>query len=100
MMNHYNLEPMYSTQKSFYGKAIVTEYSNGGKDLTSYNTRVCSLDEDNNIVEIGYYSQTTARHVNEFLQQNGHNRMTKKEIENFNKKAWFTQAFMILLNYR
>lgn len=87
MMNHYNLEPMYSTQKSFYGKAIVTEFSNGGKDLTSYNTRVCSLDENNNIVEIGYYSQTTQKHINEFLQQNGHNRMMKKDIENFNKNA-------------
>lgn len=33
--------------------------------------------------EIGYYSQTTARHVNEFIMQHGHNKMTKKEIENF-----------------
>lgn len=82
-MNTYKLESIYSTQKSFYGKAIVDVLDNGHKILTSYNTDVCELDENNNIVEIGYYSQTTARHINEFLQQNGLNKMTKKEIENF-----------------
>ncbi len=83
MINAYNLESIYSNKKSFYGKAIVTELDNGHKVLTSYNTDVCELDENNNIVEIGYYSQTTARHINEFIIQNGHNKMTKKEIENF-----------------
>lgn len=85
MTKTYNLETIYSTQKSFYGKAIVTELDNGHKVLISYNTNVCELDKNNNIVEIGYYSQTTARHVNEFLQQNGYKKMTKKEIENYNK---------------
>ena len=85
MTKKYNLETIYSTQKSFYGKAIVTELENGYKILTSYNTNVCELDQNNNIVEIGCYSQTTRRHVNEFLQQNGYKKMTKKEIENYNK---------------
>ena len=85
MTKIYNLETIYSTQKSFYGKAIVTELDNGHKILTSYNTNVCELDKNNNIVEIGYYSQTTSKHVNEFLQQNGYKKMTKKEIENYNK---------------
>ena len=85
MTKKYNLETIYSTQKSFYGKAIVTELENGYKILTSYNTNVCELDQNNNIVEIRYYSQTTGRHVNEFLQQNGYKKMTKKEIENYNK---------------
>ena len=83
MNNTYKLESIYSTQKSFYGKAIVDVLDNGHKILTSYNTDVCELDESNNIIEIGYYSQTTARHVNEFIMQHGHNKMTKKEIENF-----------------
>lgn len=83
MTNSYTLESIYSTQKSFYGKAIITELDNGHKILTSYNTNVCELDKNNNIVEIGYYSQTTGKHINEFLQQNGHKKMTKKEIENY-----------------
>lgn len=83
MNNTYKLESIYGTQKSFYGKAFVTELNNGNKVLTSYNTNVCELDNNNNIVKIGYYSQTTARHVNEFIMQNGHNKMTKKEIEKF-----------------
>ena len=85
MKNTYQLESIYSTQKSFYGKAVVDVLDNGHKILTSYNTDVCELDENNNIIEIGYYSKTTARHINEFLMQHGHNKMTKKEIENFNK---------------
>ena len=82
-INIYNLETIYTTQKSFYGKAIVTVLENGHKVLTSYNTNVCELDKNNNIVDIDYYSMTTAKHINEFLQQNGHDRMTKKEIENY-----------------
>ena len=85
MKNTYQLESIYSTQKSFYGRAVVDVLDNGHKILTSYNTDVCELDENNNIIEIGYYSRTTARHINEFLMQHGHNKMTKKEIENFNK---------------
>lgn len=83
MNNTYTLESIHGAQKSFYGKAVVTELENGHKVLTSYSTNVCELDENNNIVEIGYYSQTTARHVNEFIMQHGHDKMTKKEIENF-----------------
>ena len=83
MTNVYQLESIHGTQKSFYGKATITELENGNKILTSYNTNVCVLDEDNKIIEIGYYSQTTARHINEFLQQHGHDKMSKKEIENY-----------------
>lgn len=83
MNNTYTLESIHGSQKSFYGKAVVTELDNGKKILTSYNTDVCELDSDNNIIKIGYYSQTTARHVNEFIIQHGHNKMTKKEIENY-----------------
>ena len=80
----YLLEPRYSNVKSFYGKAIVT-ITPQKKVLSSYNTEVCVLDNNNNIVDIGYYSLTTSRHINEFIQQHGHNKMTKKDILNFNK---------------
>ncbi|WWT40276.1 hypothetical protein [Staphylococcus phage PT1-4] len=83
MKNTYKLESIYSTQKSFYGKAVVNVLDNGHKILTSYNTNVCELDENNNIIKIGYYSQTTARHINEFIMQHGYDKMTKKEIENY-----------------
>lgn len=75
------LQPIYTTQKSFYGKAIVEHLDNGHKALYSYNTRVCELNADNQIIDIVYYSQTTARHINDFLQQNDLPKMTKKEIE-------------------
>ena len=83
MTNTYQLKSIYSTQKSFYGKAIVKEIRNGSKVLYSYGTLVCGIDENNNIRFMEYHSQTTAKHINEFLLQQGHNKMTKKEIENF-----------------
>lgn len=77
------LQPIHSSQKSFYGKARVEHLENGHKALYSYSTKVCELDNNNNIVDIGYYSATTSRHINDFLQQNGLSKMSKKEIENF-----------------
>lgn len=76
-----DLQTQYTRQNSFYGKAQVKYLENGHKILISYSTKVCELDNNNNIIHIGYYSQTTARHINEFLQQNGLAKMTKKEIE-------------------
>ena len=77
------LQAIYSHTKSHYGKAQVEHLENGHKVLYSYNTKVCELDNNNNIVDIGYYSVTTSRHINDFLQQNGLAKMSKKEIENF-----------------
>lgn len=75
------LQAIYTNQKSFYGKARIEHLENGNKVLISYSTRVCELDNNNNIIHIAYYSQTTSRHINDFLQQNGHKKMSKKEIE-------------------
>lgn len=86
MSKIYNLEPINSTQKSFYGKAKVKEYSNGAKLLYSYDTLVCGLRPNNEIAHIEYHSLTTTRHINEFLSQNGHKKMTKKEIEKLTEK--------------
>ena len=54
----------------------------------SYETIVAEI-KDATITETGnqqaivyaWYSKTTARHINEFLQQNGFNKMSKKEME-------------------
>ena len=78
-----NLQAIYSHTKSHYGKAQVEYLENGHKVLYSYNTKVCELDNNNNIIDIGYYSATTSRHINDFLQQNGLEKMSKKEIDNF-----------------
>jgi len=75
------LQAIYTNQKSFYGKAQVEYTPDNHKILYSYNTKVCELNADNQIIEIGYYSQTTSRHINDFLQQNGYKKMSKKEIE-------------------
>lgn len=78
-----NLQAIYSHTKSHYGKAQVEHTPDNHKILYSYNTKVCELNADNQIIEIGYYSQTTSRHINDFLMQNGLSKMTKKEIENY-----------------
>jgi len=81
-MRIFELFPKYDTRKSFYGKARIIEHENGDKDLISYTTTVASI--KNNILYVyGWFSQTTARHINEFLLQNGFDPMTKKEMEAF-----------------
>ena len=59
----------YDARNSFYGKAMV-DYSRGAKTLFSYGTKVVTI--KNNVVTLGTsydYSQTTLRHVKEFLKQ-------------------------------
>ena len=67
------LQCMFETsQKSFYGKAKVL-FENGSKFLISYDTRMI----ENNGVELIFkedsnlYSNTTLRHVREYLRQIG-----------------------------
>ena len=75
----YELNSQYNNQKSFYGKAKIIEYKNGDKDLISYTTKVASI-INNKLFIYGYYSNTTARHINEFLLQHGFKKMSKAEI--------------------
>lgn len=76
--NEYVLMPIYDNRKSFHNKAIVKTYGNM-KVLYSYNTPVCYLydcckytkyflnyDIQNNLL----FSNTTLRHIKEFLLQN------------------------------
>jgi hypothetical protein len=81
------LKPIYDSRKSFYNKAMVTEDAKG-KYLTSYNTVVARITDKNNGYSIpayaevyGTYSQTTLRHIKEFLQQNGFKAESKAQIE-------------------
>ena len=73
------LDAVYSSQKDFYGKAnVITE--GGQTKLKSYST-IVAVKEENKIKVKGWYSKTTAIHINEFLLQNGAKSLTKKEME-------------------
>ena len=81
------LQPRFDSRQSFYNKATVTEDTNG-KYLTSYNTVVARITDKNNGYQIapyaevyGTYSQTTLRHIKEFLKQNGFKAESKAQIE-------------------
>ena len=73
------LQARYDSRADFYKKAKIIKYNNA-LYLQSYSTIVAKIENGKTIVN-GWYSQTTARHINEFLQQNGFNKMTKKEME-------------------
>lgn len=77
---NYQLKPIYENKKSYYNKAVIEE-SNGKKTLKSYETDVCFI-ENNKAVVKETYSQTTLRHIKEFLKQNGFKAETEKQILN------------------
>lgn len=84
----YELKPQFDSAKSFYHKANIYRNDKGSIFLMSYETIVAEI-RDATITEtgnqqaivFGWYSMTTSRHINEFLQQNGFNKMSKKEME-------------------
>ena len=75
------LKPINDRCKSFYGKAsVIYDSKTSNVMLKSYNTIVCYVDA-NDVLHKTWkgYSNTTMRHVREFvLQQLDHN-ITKKE---------------------
>ncbi len=73
------LKSVYSNQKDFYGKADVI-VEDGQTKLKSYST-IVAVKENNTIKVKGWYSKTTAIHINEFLRQNGASSLSKKEME-------------------
>ncbi len=84
----YKLQPQYDNAKSFYGKANVYRNDKGSIFLMSYETIVAEIIDEaisptgkRQINVFGWYSKTTARHINEFAQQYGFNKMSKKEME-------------------
>jgi len=75
------LATIYDSRKSFGNKAILTdELKPKTISLISYETVVAEL-KGNKMKVNGYYSSATSRHINEFLLQNGFNKLTKKEME-------------------
>ena len=72
--NDYDLGCRYDSRQSFYGKARVEEFSDGSEALRSYSTIVACITCENGGRKAhvrGQYSQTTTRHVKEYLKQNG-----------------------------
>jgi hypothetical protein len=78
------LKPIYDKAISFYGKAE-TKTTKNGIILYSYNTKVAEIKGNkiilnNKIDDSLLFSNTTLRHIKEFLKQNGFKAETKKQI--------------------
>lgn len=84
MNNTYELKPIYTNQKSFYGKALVKDTKGEGLVLYSYNTKVAQ--KKNQVLKVthnkNHLTSTTLKHIKEFMQQLGYSKMTKNEILN------------------
>lgn len=81
MVKEYLLFPIYDTRKSFYGKArIVENYDR--IVLYSYNTPVAMLKDKKALIENNekLLTQTTMRHIKEFLLQEGFKAETKQQM--------------------
>lgn len=86
-MQTYDLSAIHDSRKSFYGKARVEEDGDETR-LISYTTHVATIkngDDDlgrsERIAEVyGTYSQTTFRHIKEFLKQNGFKADSLKQV--------------------
>jgi len=86
-MQEYELSAQYDARQSFYGKARVRD-NDGDLELISYSTRVAVIHaadpRDENPAKsasvYGTYSQTTLRHIKEFLLQNGFKAENSKQI--------------------
>ena len=84
----YELKPQFDSAKSFYHKANIYRNDKGSIFLMSYETIVAEIQDatitdtgEKQAIVYGWYSMTTSRHINEFLQQNGFNKMSKKEMK-------------------
>lgn len=67
----YDLSARFDSRKSFYGKARV-EICGGVKTLYSYDTPVAEVRRGKfKAFPMANYSQTTRRHVREFMRQEG-----------------------------
>ena len=76
------LRAVYDSRVSFYGRAQVIA-GNGVIELQSYTTRVARLEDGELTILPGaqdWWSATTGRHINSFVQQLGGDKMTKAQI--------------------
>lgn len=81
-MKEYYLKPEFDSRKSFYDKAKVRQCPDGELDLISYRRRVATIYPDRGVSLHRDWdmSQTTLRHVKEFLRQNGLRADTLQQI--------------------
>jgi hypothetical protein len=75
------MNTQFDSRKSFYGKAHVVTDDDGTEILYSYNTPVVKI-KDGKVELLAQWdsSQTTLRHVKEFLRQNGFEATSKSQI--------------------
>jgi len=78
-MAEYELRCIHDNRKSFYQKAKV-RYEGDRQILKSYSTDVAYIENGKARVN-GMYSQTTLRHIKEFLKQNGFKAETWAQME-------------------
>lgn len=79
-MEFTELQAVYDSRKSFYGKAHLIE-SDEKVELQSYDTIVATYHKnENKFVLHGDYSPTTLRHQKEFANQLGFDFKNKKEL--------------------
>lgn len=82
-MRTFNLTPV-NGRKSFYDKCRVVK-KDGISYLYSYNTNVSQYEHaTNKMVVNGWYSNTTATHINAFLNYYGFDMCSKQELMNYN----------------
>lgn len=91
----------YILTKNFsehYNKALIYQDKNNSNHyiLISYNTIVAEINGSNFIV-YGYYSETTKRHINSFLNFWGISALSKKDILNI-ENEW--QKVIDFLKYK
>lgn len=76
------LRPEFGHVKSYYGKARVIKSKEGEMILQSYETLIAIYKEGifKMLCEESHLTNTTLRHLNEFMQQMGLEKKTKKEL--------------------
>ena len=73
------LECVYNSQKSFWGKATV-DNEDGMVVLRSFDSRVAGISEGTVILFMQSFTNTTLKHLKEFLKQHGFRAETQKQI--------------------
>lgn len=75
------LSPEYSSRKSFYDKAKYTDDENG-RTLRSYQTDIMRIKDGKieMLCDENALTNTTLRHIKEFLLQNGMEPLTKQQL--------------------
>ena len=61
-------------------RALVYEYDDGSRNLVSYSTTVCELDNEGWLRVNGLYSMTTIKHIGWFMRELGLTYQTAKHL--------------------